>query len=454
MQKTLSSDHFLKGPILPALFKLALPLTASSMSNMLLNMVNTFWIGKLGASAVAAVGTVSLILWFTEAIVLLARVGAQVFTAQALGKNDIDEAKDFAKGTLQLSYFLGTIVCLATFCFAPQCIAFFKLSNTETQNFAILYLRIFSLGIPLTYATRVYMALATTLGQSHLCLIYVLYGTIANLLLAPLFLLVFQMGIGGAALASLCAQILMLFLFAHKMKDSLLLQNTKIFSKQIAWHTFLPSLRLGFPAMMETMFLSLIAMYIGRLVSRFGDHGIAIQRLGAQIESISWQTTEGFSLAVSSFIAQNYGAKQNERIKKTYFLALGILTLLSCLTSFILYQYGTALFAFFVSDEKMISGGADYLRILSYSQILMCIEILSIYAFYGVGKTLLPSVIVILFTLARIPIAHLYIDVLGADMQGIWWTLTHSSNIKGILLFIAFILFLSKLNKTSRETHL
>lgn len=443
LSKEQKTPDLLNGPIFSSLAKLALPITASSMSNMLLNMVNTFWIGSLGSSAVAAVGTAGLIMWFTEAIILLSRVGAQVFTAQALGREAYQEARHFAKVSLQLGLMLGILTSFLVFVSAPLLLSIFNLKNPQTLSFAILYLRIFALSIPLSYLTKVYTALATSLGNSKICLYFVMAGTALNLLLAPLFIKVFAWGIMGAGLASLFAQALMFILFAWKLHDTPLLKQQK---QWFTWHgeAYISFIRLGTPAMLETMFLSSIGMYIGRMVSQFGDNGIAVQRLGAQIESISWQTTEGFSLAVSTFIAQNYGAKQWDRIKKGYFTSVFLLTLLSIVTTFVLYAYGGTIFSWFVQDEAMILGGADYLRILSYSQFLMCIEIMTIYAFYGFGKTFIPSAIVILFTLARIPMAHFHLDVLHTDINGIWWTLTHSSNMKGILLFIAFMIFLRR----------
>lgn len=437
-QKT---PDLLHGSIFPALAKLALPITASSMSNMLLNLVNAFWIGSLGSGAVAAVGTASLIIWFTEALVLLSRVGAQVFVAQALGKKEYTQAREDAKTSLQLGFLLGLFTALAVYLSAPWLIAFFNLDNPQTVSDAVLYLRIFAIGLPFSYLTRIYTALATSIGNSKICLYFVMAGTVLNMILSPLFIKYLNLGVWGAGLSSLCAQLLMFFLFLNTLHKTPLLKKHSHW-KKIPWKKFAAFVRLGIPAMLETMFLSTIAMYIGRLVSQFGDNGIAVQRLGAQIESISWQTTEGFSLAVSTFIAQNYGAKQWARIKKGYFMSILLLTGLSILTTFVLYQFGGQIFSWFVQDEAMIAGGADYLRILSYSQFLMCIEIMTIYAFYGFGKTLLPSLIVIIFTLARIPLAHFHLDVLHTDINGIWWTLTHSSNIKGILLFLAFMIFL------------
>ena len=144
---------------------------------------------------------------------------------------------------------------------------------------------------------------------------------------------------------------------------------------------------------------SAISMVIARLVAGWGDAAVAVQKVGSQIESISWMMAGGFSTAVNAFIAQNYGAGKKDRIKKGYRTALVIM-------------------------------GA---WILGISELFMCLEGAATGAFQGLGKTIPPSVTGITFNLLRIPAAML-LSKTSLGLNGIWWVLSFSCILKGTVL--------------------
>ena len=105
---------------------------------------------------------------------------------------------------------------------------------------------------------------------------------------------------------------------------------------------------------------------------------------------------------------------------------------------------GEWLFSLFINEPEVIKQGADYLRILGYSQVFMCLEITTTGAFFGVGKTLIPSVISTIFTGLRVPAALILASSLALGVDGVWWSISLSSVVKGILLVIAFYFMVLK----------
>ncbi|MTL68460.1 MATE family efflux transporter, partial [Turicibacter sanguinis] len=176
------------------------------------------------------------------------------------------------------------------------------------------------------------------------------------------------------------------------------------------------------------------SMVLGRLVAAYGAVPIAVQKVGSQIESISWMTAGGFSTALGAFVGQNYGAKQFDRIQKGYqttmLLALG----LGVFATVLLVFFGEPIFSFFLPEAEAIEQGKMYLKILGYSQLFMCIEITTQGLFNGLGRTYIPSIVGIILTGARIPLAYVIGQphVLGID--GVWWAITLSSVVKGLVL--------------------
>lgn len=184
-------------------------------------------------------------------------------------------------------------------------------------------------------------------------------------------------------------------------------------------------------------------MIIARLVAGYGDAAVAVQKVGSQIESISWMTSDGFAAAVNSFIAQNHGAGNRTRIKKGYSSAMGIVLIWGVLCTFLLILCPEPIFRIFIREADVIPLGIDYLIILGVSQLFMSVEITTAGAFSGYGKTVPPSIVSIIFTASRIPLA-LVLTQTALGLNGIWWSITSTSIFKGVLLLIWFLFFLKR----------
>lgn len=447
-----SAVNMLNGSIIKALNSLALPITVTSLATMAYNLVDMMWIGRLGAESSAAVGTAGMLLWFFDGVMLLARVGGQVYTANSIGAENMQAARNYARSALQLAVFLGAISSLIIFSIAPFYISFFRLDNPLTVSKALSYLRIFAAGTILSYLIRVYTGLATAVGNTKISLYITVSGLLINFILDPVFIFTFNLGVNGAALASVISQLICVVSFYLVLRKTEIFYKMRYFSRFDfeAWRKIIV---LSLPAMFQTFFLSGIAIVIGRMVSSFGDTSIAVQKVGANIESISWMTADGFSMAVNAFIAQNYGAKQYRRAKKGYFTALAIISALGIFTTLLLYFQGQNIFSIFIHEAELQTPGYNYLRILAFSQFFMCLEILTYEAFLAYAKSFLPSLITISLTLARIPMALLLSTWAGFGINGIWWALSISSILKGCLLFTAFMFFLYRSDRL-RQTEI
>ena len=182
-------------------------------------------------------------------------------------------------------------------------------------------------------------------------------------------------------------------------------------------------------------------MILTRQVTKFGDSAIAIQRIGSQIEGITWVTCEGFAAAVNSFIAQNLGARNKDRIIEGYRAAFKVCLVWGSFCTLLLIGLPGPIFSLFLHEENLIPLGINYLQILGFSQLFMCVEITTTGAFSGLGKTVPPSVVGIVFTAARIPMA-IVLSATFLGLNGIWWSISISSILKGVILFLSFLYFI------------
>ncbi|PNH19341.1 hypothetical protein B7R76_00155 [Mageeibacillus indolicus] len=440
---TKKSLNLLQGDIISTLTRLALPIMASALIQMAYNLVDTAWIGRLGYRSVAAVGAAGMFIWFGDGLLLLSRIGGQVYLGQNLGRGDFAAAQKTVRAALQLTACISLTYTILQFVFTPRLVAFFHFTEASTIQQAETYLRLVGLGYFFSFTTRVYTSLVTVDGRSKISMYATIIGLLLNFVLDPLCIFTFGWGAAGAAIATVFSQAVVFICFLWATRNEKLFRKLRILTCP-DFREWRKILRLGLPPALQTMLYSSIAMVLARMITEFGDSAISIQKVGSQIESLSWMTAEGFGVALTAFIAQNFGAGQWKRTKQGFNKACLIMTCLGFVTTSILIGLPQYIFQIFITDPQVIPGGISYLRILGLSQFFMCLEIITAAAFAGVGQTALCSFIVVILTGARIPLAY-YLIHTSLGVNGVWWAISLSSIAKGIILTVLFKIYETKL---------
>ena len=256
---------------------------------------------------------------------------------------------------------------------------------------------------------------------------------------------VFDMGTNGAAIATWIAQFTVFILFVYKLKFKKALFNGIPFIVSLKKEYTKKILKLGVPvALLNTLF-AFVNIILGKSASAQGGHlGLMTLTTGGQIEAVSWNTSQGFSSALSSFVAQNYAAGKKNRIIKAFQITIGLASFFGLLSSFAFIFYGNVIFSIFVPEVEAYTTGGRYLTIDGYSQIFMMIEITTQGMFYGVGRSLPPAIISIGCNYFRIPLS-IFLISLGMGLDGIWWSISITSIMKGIICIIWLYLIRKKL---------
>ena len=444
------------GPIFRTLAELALPIMASSFLSTAYNITDMAWIGMLGSKAVAGVGVGGMYVWLSQGFSSLARMGGQVNMAQFLGRGDKKSAASFAQVALQLTILFAFLVTAVSLVFTDPLLRFFSLSDATTYSSAKIYMRITCGMILFSFLSQVLTGLFTAQGDSKTPLKANFFGLVLNMILDPLLVL----GVGpfprlevvGAAAATVTAQIIVLLILVtgiiRDKGQSNVLRKVNLLSKTEL--SYLKGvLRIGIPTALQGSIYCIISMILTRMVSDFGAGAIAVQRVGGQIESLSWNTADGFGSALNAFIGQNYGAKKTDRIKKGYSISLRLLVSWTALITIAFVFFPRPISVLFFHEEEVIRLSMDYLRILGFSEILLSVEMMTVGALSGLGRTKLCSVISITLTVMRIPLA-LLLSGTSLGLNGIWWALTLSSVSTGIIFYIVFqYICRHKLEKTA-----
>lgn len=437
-----------KGNILKQLILVSLPVVLTSFVEMAYNLTDLFWLGRatpneeINTGFLASAGIGGLFTWLGAAIIVLIKIGTEVGVSQSIGKEDDESASLFARTGVQLEFIFSLVFACILYAFAPFWVGLFNIPEQEVFENAVTYISIISYGLVFYSINPIFSAALAGTGNTFVPFIIGSTGLIFNMILDPIFIITLEMNIKGAAIATVISQVLVTIIFIiYFYSRKSILSNTNFFTKiDRKKASFI--LKLGFPAAIQSALFTFISMYISGLVSPFGKEANASQKVGSQIESLSWLTAGGFQTALSAFVGQNYGAKQPERINKGVCYALISMTIYGIIITVLMYLFPRQLFNIFSNDVNALSKGADYLKILSFSQLFMIIEALVGGAFHGIGKTIPPSIVSLTFNILRIPMAYLLIPIYG--LNGIWLALTISSVFKGIVIYIWYKLYIRK----------
>ena len=443
-----------EGGIVEKLVKIAIPIMATSFIQIAYNLIDMMWVGKNGSNSVAAVGTAGFYPWLAMAFVMFSKIGGEVKVAQSMGEKNTKEVKSYIKSSIELNVFLSITYTLVLILFNKQLIDIFNLGDLEVITMSRQYLVILAIGMIFYFINPVFTSIFIGLGNSSIPFRINTIGLIANIILDPLLIFGFgpidALGTNGAGIATITAQIIVTCVFVgYIIKNKIEYFKVKYF-RNIELEYFKTLYKLGLPVAIQNALFTLISMAMGVIVASFGPVAVAVQKVGSQIESISWMSADGFASALSTFTGQNYGAYKFDRINKGSKIGLIGALIWGSITTLVLVFLGDIIFRAFINEPDAIIKGVDYLKILGYSQLFMCIEITI------TGITYIPSVTSIVLNLARIPMAIVLSkpDILG--INGIWWSISISSIFKGIILLSIFVILnkSKKLYKSNNKNNL
>ena len=432
-----------EGAILPSLLRLAAPIMATAFLSTAYTLTDAFWVGQLGSQAVAGVGTGGMYLWLAGGLIQLARMGGQVYTAQAIGAGDRTNAARFAGAAVRLAILIGIVYGFICVSLTNVLLSFFKLNDPLSFTYAVNYLKITGGCLVFSFLVQVLTGLMTAEADSKTPFVCNVIGLVINMVLDPLFILGLaffpRLEAIGAAIATVIAQLAVLIamviaILAKKGETSVLRHLIRVGGDKKHYAAIL---KLSIPSALQTMSYCAFSMILARLIAPFGDGAIAVQRIGGQIESVSWNVSDGFAAALNAFTAQNYGAGKKSRYVRGYYLSCIVLFLWGSLiaVSFLIFPAGIS--QLFFHEASTISISIGYLMVISICEPFMCIEIITVSALSALEKTKISSIISITLTASRIPLA-LALTATGLGVTSFWWALALTSVAKGVVFFITY----------------
>jgi len=387
-------NDLLTGPVIKSIVKFFLPIAAGTLFQQLYNAVDAFVVSKyVGTNALAAVGgspavLSNLIIGFFVALT----GGCAVVIAQLFGSGEYDKIRSAVKTSYFFSLLLGLVVGGIVIALSPQLLRLLKTPDDTFQD-ALLYQRIYFIGTVFLLVYNMGAGILRAVGNARFPFICLFVGCIANISLDFLFVLGFNMGVRGVAIATVISEAITAImvtvkLLATKSSCKLLLRKVKF-----NFSILKSMLGIGVPTGIQCSMYGISNLILQIGVNSLGTLVVASWAMSGKVDGIFWAITSAFGTAVTNFVGQNYGAKQFGRIKQCAKRGLIFHLIMTAVISGLLLGLGKFVLALLTDDQGVIS--TTYQIMIYFVPFYVTwsfIEVLPA-VLRGIGDTLIPSVI-------------------------------------------------------------
>lgn len=412
-----------EGSIGKALLKFFFPIMFGTFFQQLYNTVDAIIVGRfVGSNALAAVGgssgmIVSLIVGFFIGLT----AGASVIVSQFFGSGDREKVSKSMHTIYAFSIAGSVVISVVGYFLAPELLEMMS-TPADIYEDSILYLRVFLLGIVFMFIYNTGSALLRAIGDSKRPLIYLIVCCFVNIVLDILFVAVFQMGVFGAALATIIALAISSVLVTKALANSKELCDFSIREIRIDWSMLKRQIYIGLPGGIQTSMYSLSNMILQVAVNKLGTDAAAAWTTLAKMDAIYWMVGGSLGTALTTVVGQNFGAGKVDRVKKSVNIGLGLYYALSGAIVIILMTFQRPLFAIFTDNQVVIDIAVSAFSIMAPFYLLFSfIEIYSC-ALRGMGDVLIPMIMTMTGVCGFRVLWSIFIVPISPSMELISWS--------------------------------
>lgn len=429
-------------PLSRAIFKLAIPAMTSMLFIMVFQLVDAWWVGKLGAAPLAGVSGAAFAVWLLDSVATLISTGVNAMVARFVGEKRPDLAGRVVGQGVLYAVSLSLLFALLCLLFQDQILGIMGLT-AEVRAYARSYLVVIFVGLVWLFLSFAIDAAFRGAGDTKTPLKIMSVSLSLNMLLDPVLIFglgpIPAMGTAGAAIATVIAHMVMVIWGAWLLqKRQVRMVFGRNFRELVDPNIIWRMTKIGAPIAFSGVMFSLSYMVLTGIITRFGSPALAAIGLGHRIEGLSYFTAVGFSVASATLVGQNLGAGKIDRAEKAAWLVALYIAALLAVVSIIYYFFGEPIFRFFINDAEVIAEGARYLKIIAIFELCLGLEIVFEGAFSGAGNSVPPMAVSVPITWARIPLALLLAEHFGLGSDGVWWAVSITTGLKGILLAFWF----------------
>ena len=384
------------GPLGRQILVFSLPLVLSNLLQAVFNMTDIAVVGRFaGSQALGSVGSTTIFITLMTGFLIGLGGGVNVLVARFYGAEQPRDVEKSVHSALLVCLAAGVLLLAVGVAFSP---ALMRLLGTKPDliDGAILYLRIYFLGMPTMAIYNFGNGVFSAVGDTRKPLVYLTIAGVLNVGLDLFFVIVWKMSVAGAALATILSQYLSAFLILRALartEGCYGLQREKLRLDPAMTRSILG---LGVPAGCQNAIFALANLFIQASINTFDTVVVSGNAAAANADPLVYDVMAAFYTACASFMSQNYGAGKPERVKKSYFISLGYSFGIGAALGLSLVVFGQAFLSLFTTEPAVAEAGMQRLLVMGLSYPISAFMDCTIAASRGLGRTIVPTFIVIM----------------------------------------------------------
>ncbi len=381
------------GSVLKKLLIFTLPLMLSGLLQLLFNAADIVVVGKFaGDNSLAAVGSNAPLVNLLTNLFIGLSVGANVAAAKANGAGHSETLSKTVHTAMLLGLCSGLLLTVVGIVFAPQLLTMMK-TPKEVLGLAVIYLRVFFVGMPAMMVYNFGAALLRAIGDTKRPMYFLIISGIVNVLLNLLFVIVFKMDVAGVALATVIAQYISAGLVVMCLMHEQGAIRFSLSQLRFERAPFLEILKIGLPAGFQGVVFALSNVVIQSSVNIFGETVMAGNSAAASIEGFIYMAMNSFYQAAISFTGQNFGAKKPERLPRIFLCAEGCVIATGLIFGQTAYLLSEPLLGLYTDSPEVVAAGMNRLSVIACTYALCGMMDVAVGVLRGLGCSVTPMIV-------------------------------------------------------------
>lgn len=386
-----------EGSIPKKIIKFAVPLFLGNLFQQLYNTADSLIVSnKLGAEALGAVSATAMLIFLLVGFFQGLSLGAGVLISQFFGAEDYSNMRRAIHTNMLFSFAVGLVLSVLGVVLSPWLL---KLMDTPESLYsgALEYIQVYFMGSLGLVMYNACMAVMQAVGDSKHPLYYLIISSIANVLLDMIFIMIFGWGVWSAAFATIISQFLSVFLCLFRLmrvKD-----ESRISLKELKpdFRMLWMIIRYGLPSGIQNSIIALANVVVQSNINHFGDMAVAGCGAYSKLEGFAFLPITSFTAAISTFVGQNVGAKENERAKKGARFGVGVSMAIAEVIGVLFFVFAPYLIMAFTRDADAVQYGVDKARVCSLFYCLLAASHSFSAVLRGAGKAMVPMLTMLSF---------------------------------------------------------
>jgi len=393
MQHKLTARNITEGVIWKQLLSFFFPILLGTFFQQMYNTADTIIVGRfVGTRALAAVGSTAALISLINGFFIGLSSGATVLLSQFFGANDRRGVRKALHTGIGLSLLLGVLITVLGLTLGQKIL---RLSNVPESCFqdAVLYTKIYFSGAVASMVYNMGAGILRAMGDSKRPTIFLIVTCFLNIAADLFFIVILKMGVAGAAVATVCAQIIsavMVMAVLYRLPEGLEFRFRNI---RLDTHLLRRILYVGIPAGLQLVTFDLANVLIQSGINSFGDVTVAAWTAYIKTDALTWMISGAFGVSITTFVGQNFGAQKYGRIRKSVWVCMGMsITLVGALSALVIC-FRHFILGIYTTDPAVIALGAYVmLWTVPFNFIFMPVEVFA-GTMRGTGYSLIPTVI-------------------------------------------------------------